>query len=218
MKPKKFIKSKELKKIKELIPKINKDKIYYKCDIFYQLDYFFKHHPAYNYKIKNGKKGYVYSNNIGWNNKNNYCFFIIDNFNNKIEISYNFKINQNINTIIKEEVTKAFRTSILSEILKFKKKFIPNLTKCEITGEVIKCSEDLHIDHHNYDFVIIIDLFLKKYNKTFNDLYQYVIEINTVRYFNNKDLINYFIDFHNKNTTLRFTKKEANLKKEKQIK
>jgi hypothetical protein len=71
------------------------------------------------------------------------------------------------------------------------------------------------VDHHNHDFAVIVELFLKKYNRTYNDLYKYVFQHETKRYFNNKDLRIYFIKFHNENTTLRFTSKNAiGLKKE----
>ena len=169
-----------------------------------------KNHPEYNVKIKNGHNGYIYSNNPTWG-KNNFCFYILDDDNNKIPISFNFTL---LGDLKKREVLKAFRTSVDSEIINFKKTFKLGITKCAITGVILK--NEYNVDHHNHDFNIIVELFLKKYNKTYQDLYKYVIEFETKRFFNNKDLINYFIKFHNENTTLRFTTITSNLKKQRE--
>ena len=199
-----------MKNIKELINIIEKDKLYFYCDIFKEIDEHMKNHPEYFEKIKNGHNGYIYSNNPTWG-KNNFCFHILNDDNEKIPISYNFKI---VKDLKKQETLKAFRTSVDSEILNFKKQFIPNVTKCAITGVVL--NKNYSVDHHNHDFAIIVELFLKKYNKTYEDLYKYVKEINTKRYFTNQKLVEYFIKFHNENTTLRFTSVTANLKKPRQ--
>jgi hypothetical protein len=50
-----------------------------------------KNHPEYKVKIKNGHNGYIYSNNPTWG-KNNFCFYILDDDNNKIPISFNFTL------------------------------------------------------------------------------------------------------------------------------
>jgi hypothetical protein len=193
--------------LKKLIKTIQKDKLYFYCDIFYKIDNHMKNHPEYFEKIKNGNNGYIYSNNPTWG-KNNYCFFILNDDNEKIPISYNFIVGRNLK---KTETLKAFRTSVDSEIINFKKQFIPDVTKCAITGIVL--NKNYSVDHHNHDFAIIVELFLKKYNKTYDDLYKYVEEINTKRYFTNEKLIEYFVKFHNENTTLRFTSVSANIKK-----
>jgi hypothetical protein len=199
-----------MKEIKDLIKIIEKDKLYFYCDIFKKIDNHMKNHPDYLEKIKNGHNGYIYSNNPTWG-KNNFCFYILNDNNEKIQISYNFNL---LGDLKKREVLKAFRTSVDSEILKFKKGFIPNVTKCAITGVVLK--KNYSVDHHNHDFAIIVELFLKKYNRTYDDLYKYVSEINTKRYFTNKHIINYFVKFHNENTNLRFTTITANLKKQRE--
>jgi hypothetical protein len=199
-----------MKEIKELIKIIEKDKLYFYCDIFYKIDNHMKNHPDYLEKTKNGHNGYIYSNNPTWG-KNNFCFYILNDDNEKIQISYNFNL---LGDLKKREVLKAFRTSVDSEILNFKKGFIPNVTKCEITGVILK--NTYSVDHHNHDFAIIVELFLKKYNRTYEDLYKYVSEINTKRYFTNKHLIEYFVKFHNENTTLRFTSVSANAKKQRE--
>jgi len=198
--------------MKELIKRIEKDKLYFYCDVFKEIDLFMKNHPDYLYKIKDGHNGYIYSNNPTWG-KNNFCFYILNDNNEKIPISHTFSL---VKDLKKQETLKAFRTSIDSEIIKFKNDFKPNTTKCAITGEIIKSLSNLHVDHHNQDFSVVVELFLKKYNKTYSDLYKYVIIVNTKRFFNNKNLIDYFIEFHNKNTKLRYTTQFANLSKKRQ--
>lgn len=195
--------------MKNLIKKIEKDKIYFNDEIFYKIDNFMQKHPNYLTKISNGNNGYIFANNKNWGGKN-YCFFLIDNFGNRVPISYLFSNKKNDE---KEEVIKAFRNSIFSEISNFKKLFIENITKCEITGEVIGSIYNCHIDHHDHDFIKVVEMFMKKYNRNYKQLYKYVEKKDTKRHFNNKDLVNYFIEFHNANTTLRFTKSDANLKK-----
>lgn len=195
--------------MKNIIKNIEKDRLYFYCDIFKKIDDHMKNHPDYINKIKDGHNGYIYSNNPTWG-KNNFCFYILNDNNKKIPISHTFSL---VKDLKKKETLKAFRSCVDNEILNFKKQFIPGVTKCEITGKTIRYLTEANVDHHNHDFAIIVELFLTKYNKTYSDLYKYVIEIETKRFFNNKNLINYFIKFHNENTTLRFTTKKANLSK-----
>jgi len=202
---------KKRKEIIEIITKIEKNKLYFNCDIFKKLDDYFKNHPKYLEKTKSGNKGYIYSNNKTWGG-NNFCFYIIDKNQKKTTISYNWSTNTNYK---KNEVLKAFRTAVDCEIINFKKTFVLGETRCAITNEIL--TEKYHVDHHNFDFINVVKLFLEEYNKTFDDLFKYVIEIKSKRYFSNDNLIKYFIEFHNKNTNLRFTTITANLKKKKSI-
>jgi hypothetical protein len=205
-----------MKEMKELIKIIEKDKLYFYCDIFEKIDNHMKNHPDYLEKTKNGHNGYIYSNNPSWG-KDNFCFYILNDDNEKVDISQSFskKKEKTIDVLKKKEVLKAFRSTILEEIQEFKKGFIPNITKCAITGVILE-NNFYEVDHHNHDFAVIVELFLKKYNRTYNDLYKYVFQHETKRYFNNKDLRIYFIKFHNENTTLRFTSKNANRSKKRE--
>jgi hypothetical protein len=198
-------------KIKDLIKQMEKDKLYFYCDVFKAIDNHMKKHPNYDKKISNGHNGYIYANNPTWG-RNNYCLHILDDDNQLVHISYNFTLLKDEH---KKEVLKAFRTAIDFEILEFKKQFISGVTKCAITG--VTLTNTYAVDHHNHDFAVIVELFLKKYNRTYSDLYKYVKEIKSKRYFTNKILVDYFIKFHNENTTLRFTTMEANLKKPREI-
>jgi hypothetical protein len=197
--------------MKELLKEIELDKVYFGCEIFNKIDSHMKNHPNYSHKILNGLNGYIYSVNKTWG-KNNKCFFIIDNNSNLIAISYNFSKSENLE---KSESLKAFRTCIDDEIFRFKSKFEKNKTRCGITNEIIGDFENCHVDHFNYDFKDVVSMFLTKYNKTFKDIYAYVIELDTKRYFNNENLIKAFIKFHNENTHLRFTTAKANLTRNK---
>ena len=75
--------------MKQIIEQIEKDKVYFYCETFYKIDNFMKNHPNYLDKIKDGNNGYIYSNNTTWG-KNNFCFYIINDNNEKIPISYTF--------------------------------------------------------------------------------------------------------------------------------
>lgn len=198
-----------LSKFKEFKKTLEIGKVYSDCETFKILDDYFRQSHKYFDKTENGLKGYVFEQNKRWGD--NYCIFVINDFGGKIAFSENvFK-----KSTAKDEVTRAFRTSIRPEIEKFKTKFIEGITRCQLSGKIIESYKDMHVDHYDEDFVIVVDLFLKKYNKSFNDLKKYVVKKDTVRSFNNEKLIKYFINFHNSHTNLRFTLAEENLKRNK---
>lgn len=198
-----------LQEFKEFKKTLEVGKIYSNCDTFKILDNYFRQSPIYFDKTKNGLKGYVFKQNKKWGD--NYCVFVIDNYENEVSFSENvFK-----KSSAKFEVLKAFRTTIYPEIKKFKLNFKEGITRCQISGKIIENYEELHVDHYDNDFIVVVDLFLKKYKKTFKDLKKYVVKKDSVRSFNNQKLIEYFIKFHNSHTNLRFTLKEENLKRKK---
>jgi hypothetical protein len=198
-------------KMKELIKTIETDRIYFGCSVFNEINNHMKNHPEYSKKIANGLNGYIYKINKTWG-KNNKCFFIVNDHLELTPISYNFSL---VKDLKKQETLKAFRTCIDIEIYRFKKGFVKDKTTCEISGVIIGKIENCHVDHYNYDFREVVEMFLIKYKKSYADLYEYVEVIETKRFFKNKDLINYFIQFHNDNTHLRFTTAIANLKRPK---
>lgn len=203
----------KLKDFQLLKESLEIDKLYFYCETFKKIHSYLKFHPDFEQKTSNGFNGYIYSKNKVWGNKN-HCFYILDDDNNKIAISYLYNIKKNVSLeeLQKREVLKAFRSTIFEEVKEFKKTFIPNVTKCAITGVVLK-NNTYDVDHHNHDFAVVVEMFLKKYNKTYSDLYKYVIQHDTRRYFDNKNLRNYFIKFHNENTNLRFTTIRVNRSK-----
>lgn len=169
---------------------------------------FFKEHPSYNVKFSNGCIGFVKKNVIEWG-KLNECLYVVDNDLNEISISVNYskKLNK------KAEVMKAFRQSIFIEIKKFKESFVPNETKCAISNKVLVDIYNVDIDHHNLDFIEIVAFFM--IGKSFEELFDKVVYDKTLTLFNNKELIDSFITFHNNNTTLRFVDKVIHKTKEK---
>jgi hypothetical protein len=175
---------------------------------------YFKNHPNYLDKISEGLKGYIYDLNKG-HFKSTYCFYIVNDNGQKIDISYNYTNKKCNNSNDKKEVLKAMRTTIEFIVEEKRKEFFYNKTKCEISGQIIGDISNCHIDHYDYDFRDVAERFLKHYNKSYSDLSQYVIDTNSKRSFNNEILIKEFIKFHNSNTNLRFTTKEQNLKRKK---
>lgn len=201
------------KQFKEIEAIIEKDVIYSEGEIFNKIDNYFKQSYKYARRSKNGVKGYIFTNNKRWGSSN-FCFYLIDSKDNYIEFSKNIQKKQPKN-YKKIEVTKAFRTSIEPEILKFKKNFIPHITRSQISRQVIGEYKNMHVDHFDDDFRVVVNLFLKRYNKSFDDLFQYVEVDESVRSFNNQNLIKAFIKFHNSHTNLRFVTKQENLKRKK---
>lgn len=198
-----------LKQFREFKKKLEVGKIYSNCETFKILDNYFRQSHKYFDKTKHGLKGYVFERNKKWGD--NYCIFVINKYGGKVSFSENvFK-----KSTAKYEVLKAFRTAIYPEIKKFKLNFKEGITRCQLSGKLIESYQDLHIDHYDEDFKVVVNLFLKKYNRTFKDLYKYVVKKDSVRSFNNQKLIEYFIKFHNSHTNLRFTLKEENLKRKK---
>ena len=200
---------------------LKKDVVYSGCETFKIIDDYFKQSYKYAERSKNGVKAYVFKNNKNWH-KENYCIHLIDNLGNEIHFSKNISKSPPKNKE-KDEVLRAFRQTIYPEIKQFKKKFIAGFTKCELSGVVLTKKEDAHVDHYDYDFIEVVYMFMKKYNKTFKDLHKYVLSKKTIRTFDNekypeqcKYLKKYFIEFHNQNTKLRFLSAEENLKRTKQ--
>jgi hypothetical protein len=175
---------------------------------FEYLNEYFKLHPNYNEKFNNGCTGFIKRNKTEWG-KNSECLHIIDEDLNEISISVNFPLSINK----KAEVIKAFRNSIHSEIITFKKNFVKGVTKCEISNKIINEWEDINIDHHNLDFTNIVEKFIFLNNYNFESIYENIIYDDSVTLFNDFEFRDKFIKFHNENTTLRFTLKNENQKK-----
>jgi len=172
---------------------------------FEYLNEYFKLHPNYNEKFNNGCTGFIKRNKTEWG-KNSECLHIIDEDLNEISISVNFPLSINK----KAEVIKAFRNSIHSEIIIFKKTFIKGVTKCEISNKIINEWEDINIDHHNLDFTNIVEKFIFLNNYTFELLFDIVIYNDSIALFNDFEFRDKFVKFHNENTNLRFTLKTEN--------
>ena len=84
---------------------------------------------------------------------------------------------------------------------------------CPITGEVVYDKRDVHIDHYDMTFRQLFDEWVK--GKDIEELYRMTLRSNkdndTNTYFDNEEICNDFIEFHNKHTHLRAVSKRANL-------
>jgi len=167
---------------------------------------FFKEHPNYNEKFESGCVGFIKREVTEWG-KNNSCLRIIDEDLREKTISVNYTKSINKAT----EVTKALRDAIHPTIKEFKSRFVPGETQCEISKKILYDIYNVDIDHHNLDFVEIVFEFMK--NRTFEELYQFVVYDKTFTKFTNEKIKNDFIKFHNENTTLRFVDRAEHRKK-----
>jgi hypothetical protein len=170
---------------------------------------YFKHHPEFESKFKNGFQYFIKEKNKEWNNE---CIYIIDNENCKIAISKNF-----IPTATdkeKEGCLKSLREAIEPIIKEKRKQFYPGIL-CEISGKPINEPIDLHIDHHNLDFIQIVNKYLEHHKIDYKKLFEYCEKKKTKWSITHQGIIKDFVEFHNNNTTLRFTLKTENLKKPK---
>lgn len=167
---------------------------------------FFKEHPKYNEKFENGCVGFIKREVTEWGDSNS-CLRIIDKELREKTISVNYT--KSINKVT--EVTKAFRDCIFPTIKEFKSKFVAGETQCEISNKILYDIYNVDVDHHNLDFVEIVFEFMK--NRTFEELYQFVIYEKTLTKFSNEKIKKDFINFHNENTTLRFVDRAEHRKK-----
>lgn len=198
--------SKRRQLAKEILNRISPNEVIEKrTQDFYSLIELFKEHPAIEEKMQHGCKGFIKNINSEWGN--NYSFAVLGNLDEVTTISMNFSLTDNVTS----NNTRAFRTAIRKEISDKKLSFIAGETKCEISGIIIKNYYDLHIDHHDHEFHYILNAFL-----LFNYLILEDIKVKkegTMYFLVDKELESKFIEFHNDNTTLRFTHKYYNLRK-----
>lgn len=170
---------------------------------------FFKYHPEFHNKFKSGFKFFIKRKNKDWGNM---CIYIINNQDEEIPISKNFR--PNYTETKKDRCLKALRESVQPIINKKRISFSKGQI-CEISGVKINSKKDLHIDHHNLDFIDIVIDWMDKYDISYTNLFDYVEKIGTKHHITDEKIKNNFIKFHNSNTTLRYVTKDANLKKKK---
>lgn len=110
-----------------------------------------------------------------------------------------------------KEIKKACRTAIEPEIIKVKNtvKF-PFL--CPILGIQINDMEQIEIDHYDLTFEELFKKWIsdKDVDELYNNLLSSKKDGETITEFDDIDIINDFVDFHNKNTHLRAVSKKAN--------
>lgn len=111
-----------------------------------------------------------------------------------------------------DDIRAACRNAIEPEIIKVKNTItFPFI--CPILGTIIYDMNQIHIDHYDMTFNELFHKWLK--GKDIDELYKKTLSSNkdgsTETYFDDKEIIDDFIEFHNKNTHLRAVSKRANL-------
>lgn len=170
---------------------------------------YYKYHPNFEDKFHNGFNYFIKKKNAEWNNT---CIYILDSQNNYIALSKNFVPTSTDKE--KEGCLKALR-ELIDPIIKDKRKQFYKGMLCEISGEPINEAIDLHIDHHNLDFIEIVNKYFELKKISYKNLFDYCKKENTKWNITHEGISKDFIKFHNENTTLRFTLKSENLKKPK---
>ena len=137
------------------------------------------------------------------------CFYIIRLDGSFTDISFVASISSPKK---KNDVIKACRSAIRPLIDKMRESIeLPFV--CPITGEVVYDKRDVHIDHYDMTFRQLFDEWVK--GKDIEELYRMTLRLNkdndTNTYFDNEEICNDFIEFHNKHTHLRAVSKRANL-------
>ena len=186
-------------KCRELLYKnflTKEDKIY-----LYKL---FKKHPNWENKKGVGVKDIIREKTL-YGTK---CFKIIRKDLSETDISFTQCItNRNKLYYIK----KACRTAILHIIKFYKNKVKYGIDRCEISNKILY-KDNTHIDHYNLDFIELFNIWIS--DKDIEELYKNIDkgkDNDVVVKFNNENIINSFVKFHNDNTNLRAIDKTANL-------
>lgn len=162
---------------------------------------YFKQHPKYEEKFKD----------FDYFMKNGSGAILIVKENGLIKtISKNFT--KNSKDPLRKSCNEAFRHSIQPEIDNLRNQFKVGI-RCSISGEEILDKKDLHIDHHNLEFKDIVKNFLRDHNLTYREVYGRIEKVGTGWEISSKILKDKFIEYHNDNTTLRYTLSKYNLSK-----
>jgi len=172
-----------------------------------ELRILFKKHPFYNIKKGCGIKDiFVTKTKYGTNG-----FFIIRNDLSKVDISYLQCVNGASTKL--SDIKAACRTSIRLVILNVQNKVNYGIDKCQFTGEILT-RKNTHIDHYNLKFNDLFKKWIKgkDVDYLFRQLNDTSIDLVNDIYFENSEIRNDFVNFHNKNTHLRAISKTANLR------
>lgn len=143
------------------------------------------------------------------------CFWIIRLDGTETDISFTTSIRYSNGVDYKyklDTISRACRNAILPEILNLRNNIkLPFI--CPITGETIYDKHFIHIDHYDMCFQDLFNLWMK--GKDINKLYMCTrsssTDGDTKTWFDDKDINDDFIKFHNLHTHLRVVSKIANL-------
>ena len=175
--------------------------------------------PSTDFLINN-----IFPNHLRWKNKvgvgidhievrpdiyGGKCFYLVRVDGSFTDISY-------VKSITPEKpidyVKRACRTAVEGKIME-KRESITLPYTCPITGEIIWDMSNIHIDHYDLTFDELFNDWIK--DKDINELYKKTLDSSkdnsTITYFNDKEIIKDFVEFHNKHTHLRAVSKKANL-------
>lgn len=143
------------------------------------------------------------------------CFWIVRTDGTETDISFTTAIRYNNGISYKykiDTIIAACRNAILPEIFKFRNEITVPF-KCPITGETITDKHLIHIDHYDMDFKSVFDMWVK--GKDIDELYKKTrtssVDGDMRTWFDDKDLVNDFIGFHDTHTHLRAVSRDANL-------
>lgn len=148
----------------------------------------------------------VMPDGYGWK-----CFKIVRTDNTSTDISFMAALKPRTK---KQDLMKACRTAVIPIKNKVRNEVVLPYT-CPITGTIITDIDNIHIDHYNHTFEIVFEMWIA--DKNIDELHNKInkqttgVDNGTRTYFVDDNIINDFIDFHNRNTHLRAISKKANL-------
>lgn len=170
---------------------------------------FFSTHPNLEEKMKGGFDYFFKVKNTDWA-KHYYCFAIMRKDGTHVTISVNFQNTNNSKYI----ANQALRNSVEHIIYRIKYGINYGVDRCAVTNELLEKGKT-HIDHYDLDFKDVVDLFLKKFNLTFDKIASNVVWDMSKPRLNSDDINDDFIEFHNANTHLRVVTSNYNLTRKK---
>jgi hypothetical protein len=161
----------------------------------------FKNHPNWDKKRKMGiKKIQIDKDDFGHR-----CFYLVFVDGTRDSISYITSIKGKCNTH-KEKLIKACRTAIYPEIVKFRNTVNFGLDVCQFSNKILT-KENTHIDHYDLTFNQMFNLWIN--DKNIKDIK--IKKVGQSFVFENSEVENDFVDFHNKNCKLRAILDKVNL-------
>lgn len=162
---------------------------------------FFKEHPKWNEKCGHGFLHFAKVKN-NWNES----FAVVDI--NRVQQTISMNFSKVLNK--KRIVLSAFRNHIEYQIEEARKKVNYGVDICEFTG-IILTRDNSHIDHYNHDFIDVANMFVEKFELSYDLIYNRIIKEGVKNYISDDYIVNSFCRFHKENTNLRCVSAKFNL-------
>lgn len=190
-------------------------------DSNFLFDFFSKYHPQWKEKL--GESGFSHFE-VGNYDKvsNSYytqtrCFFVVRNDGTREHISYT-KCKKSHSSDYRKIINATLRNIIAPKIIQLRDsiKVFPYHSPL---GDWIYRKQDLHIDHYDYTFKEVVDMWIKSISRTEKEIVDCIdcSGSNTETFcFKDGALRSNWEDFHDKNTHLRAISKKENLKRKKE--